>query len=231
MAKSKNPVKVMCRSCKKDTNHKVISRYDDVFVPEEDTYDPFELSAYMIIRCMGCDAVSFMLYNKTSSEGNIDFPDDFNKEDEEGISFLTLYPEVDVDNLNKFIENDLHRLPKQINELYEELKYAFENESRVLAGIGLRTLVEAICINQNISGSNLQMKIKKLSEEGLISTNEHPILDKLRLIGNASAHSIKSIDIEYLEYALEIVNHIIKSIYILPNIDKKLTKALMKKKK
>lgn len=75
------------------------------------------------------------------------------------------------------------------------------------------------------------MKIKKLSEEGLISTNEHPILDKLRLIGNASAHSIKSIDIEYLEYALEIVNHIIKSIYILPNIDKKLTKALMKKKK
>ena len=86
--------------------------------------------------------------------------------------------------------------------------------------MGLRMLVEAICLEQKIPGLNLQSKIRKLHELGMISKNELPILDKLRLIGNDSAHKIKSFSIDKLSYALDIINHIIKSIYVLPKINK-----------
>lgn len=86
----------------------------------------------------------------------------------------------------------------------------------------MRTLVEAICIHQNIEGKNLKDKIENLHKAGLISTSEAPILDKLRLIGNVSAHQIKKLNINKLEYALDIINHVLKSIYILPKINRKL---------
>ena len=113
-------------------------------------------------------------------------------------------------------------MPKLLNDLYEEVEGAFKENSNILAGVGLRMLVEALCLEQKIKGRNLQEKIKNLHTSGLISANEVPILDKLRLIGNFSAHEIKGLSISKLEYALDIVNHVLKSIYILPKINKKL---------
>jgi hypothetical protein len=83
-------------------------------------------------------------------------------------------------------------------------------------------LVEAICLDQSIIGSNLLKKIEKLHHEGFISKSELPILDKLRITGNDSAHKIKGLSMYKLELALGIVNHVLTSIYILPVINKKL---------
>jgi hypothetical protein len=46
----------------------------------------------------------------------------------------------------------------------------------------------------------------------MIPGSELPILDKLRQIGNLSTHQIKAFPIEKLNYALDIINHIMKSI-------------------
>ncbi len=119
-------------------------------------------------------------------------------------------------------EQQQSTLPKIFRNLYEEVEGAFKEESNILAGVGLRMLVEAICMERKIKGKNLQEKIKNLSPAGLISANEIPILDKLRLIGNFSAHEIKSFSNEMLDYALEIINHILKTIYLLPQINRKL---------
>ena len=118
--------------------------------------------------------------------------------------------------------DDMSALPVMISELYKEVAKAFNANSDILSGIGLRTLVEAVCINQKITGKNLKERIQNLHKMGLVSKKEEPILDKLRLIGNVSAHQIKSLGMEQLEHALNIVNHIIKSIYILPMLDKKI---------
>ena len=96
------------------------------------------------------------------------------------------------------------------------------NESNILAGVGLRMLVEGICLERKIAGKNLLEKIKNLHSANWLSANEVPILDKLRQIGNFSAHSIKGFSTTDLQYALEIVNHVLKTIYILPLINKRL---------
>ncbi|MDN5215030.1 DUF4145 domain-containing protein [Fulvivirgaceae bacterium BMA12] len=98
---------------------------------------------------------------------------------------------------------------------------AIEYDLKLLAGIGLRTLVEAICINQKITGRNLKGKIDKLHSEGFISANKVPILHKLREIGNLDAHRIKSLFSTVLENALEIINHLLRSVYLIPKRSKR----------
>jgi hypothetical protein len=83
-------------------------------------------------------------------------------------------------------------------------------------------LLEAICMEQKVIGNNLQQKILALRDRGLISANEIPILDKLRLIGNVAVHQTKGLRLNILSYALDIINHVLKSIYILPRINKKI---------
>ena len=92
-------------------------------------------------------------------------------------------------------------LPAKIRSLYDELTYTLEVEARISAGMILRTIVKAICLNQGVNGNNLQEKIRNMQVNGLISKNELPILDKLRTIGNLSIHEIKSFPLEKLSYA------------------------------
>jgi hypothetical protein len=175
----------------------------------------FELFFYMVIQCRGCHTISFLLRE------SIDDLDENGK-----IIFIdSHYPDSSTNIINHYNflnSEDIYLLPKKLISLYEEVQQAFKNESNVLAGIGIRTLVESICIHQKMIGRNLQDKIKNLLAAGLISSSELPILDKLRIIGNQSTHEIKPFSLDKLNYALDIVNHILKSIYILPKLNRKL---------
>lgn len=171
-------------------------------------------SAYMIVECGGCKTISFVI---RADDPNASFDelgyDDYN------------YP-VSPDDLDveyHFMrESDQELLPEKVYFLYEEVKTTFRTESNILAGIGLRMLVEAVCLQQKIPGANLQKKIERLHTQGMISTTELPIIDKLRQIGNQSTHQIKEFSTEKLSYALDIINHVLVSIYVLPKINRKL---------
>lgn len=163
---------------------------------------------YAVIRCLGCGVPSFLLTVKF--RGN-----------SKPVQYVYPYDVEDEDFM--FLDYEYKdELPLRIKKLYDEIENAFETDSAILAGIGLRALVEAVCVDQKITGHNLDRKIQGLHEKGLISTTELPILDKLRLIGNASAHEIKSLPIDKLELALSIINHVLVSIYVLPKINKQL---------
>ena len=172
------------------------------------------IDKYLIVQCRGCENISFIHDYKMFADNDT----------EEMIHLIDQYPSQyrRSDNQIFLSEDNLNKLPSSIRNLYEEVEEAFEAESCILAGLGLRTLVEALCIQQQINGKNLQDKIKELENKRLISIQEAPILDKLRLIGNSSAHKIKSLPLDQLEYALGILNHILVSIYILQKITKRI---------
>ena len=87
-------------------------------------------------------------------------------------------------------------------------------------------LVEAVCLDRKINGRDLKDKISKLLNDGLISKNDYEIIDRLREIGNISAHEIKAPSNSDLEASLETVNHLLQTVYIV----QKRTKILRKKK-
>lgn len=193
---------IYCSACGNDTNQSIL------FLKKIKTPNSDHKEDFCVIECKGCSTTSFL--------HTIHIP---------GTDpFYSVYPDNEVysSSYTFLPDEDTDELPKVIRELYDEVRESFTNDSAILAGIGLRTLVEAVCINQRIVGSNLQQKIKGLQQKGLISKSEEPILDKLRLIGNSSAHKMKKLSMNKLEYALGIVNHVLRSIYVLPKLNKKL---------
>lgn len=192
-----------CNECDGDKNHKKL------FSKTVKGYSK-SIEEFSVVECMGCNSISFLQtikLTKRSKPMHFNYPDDEN---------------ANPKYYNFLSEQHVAIFPKAIRKLYDELVPAFEASSTILLGIGLRALVEAICIDQSIPGTNLFRKIEKLHHEGFISKSELPILDKLRIIGNDSAHKIKGLSMYKLELALGIVNHVLTSIYILPVINKKL---------
>ncbi|MCW3074621.1 MAG: hypothetical protein JWP69_1690 [Flaviaesturariibacter sp.] len=215
-----------CNHCLRETNHLIIfcKRNLDLKVNEDEMKSDIDTSVkedFLTLQCKGCDNLSFLLRNSgevfNEADGTVGFYD-------------INYPSSKwTSEFNLLSDDEQRQLPRLLADLYEQLEIAFDNDANTLAGVGLRMMVEAICMEQEIKGNNLKTKIEGLLERGLISKNEMPILDKLREIGNFSAHQIIGFSIDKLTYALEIINHVLKSIYILPKIEKKLARDLLKK--
>ncbi len=218
MASKRNEiVNTHCNDCIKNTNHVVLFKkefttFNDFYPENSPSYK--ESESYMVVQCAGCEQPSFLLRTIGTQ---------FATEDEEIGHFDENFPDRYYDtDFPLLSEEEQLRLPTLLRNLYGEVEAAFESESNILAGVGLRMLVEGICLERKIAGKNLLEKIKNLHSANLLSANEVPILDKLRQIGNFSAHSIKGFSTKDLQYALEIINHVLKTIYILPLINKRL---------
>jgi hypothetical protein len=215
MSTVKKTTTTQCYDCRKITNHKILHCKQVVEIETVKRKKTKTFSDYMIVQCSGCDEINFLL----RYSGKQFIGDDGN--DYIDINFPYEDDELDYD-ISLLSRKEQLGLPKLLRDLYEEIEGAFIDDLKILAGVGLRMLIEALCLEQMIKGKNLQEKIKNLHLSGLISANEVPILDKLRLIGNFSAHEVRGLSIGKLEYALDIVNHVLKSIYVLPKINKKL---------
>jgi hypothetical protein len=108
-------------------------------------------------------------------------------------------------------------LPSLIQVIYEETILAIENEQNVLAGIGVRALVETVCKDNEAAGDNLYQKIDSLREKAIVTPMGAEALHKLRVLGNSAAHEVKSHNRQQLYLALEIIEHMLDGTYIIPD--------------
>jgi hypothetical protein len=202
----------------KGTNHTILFSKvvrDEMILEEWDPKETYVDSInHMVVQCKGCDHISFLMRHTGDS---------FTNEKGESEVFDINYPDTKFSApLNMLTDDEIYVLPSVLQDLYDELQIVLKHDANILVGVGLRMLVEAICMEQNITGGNLKVKIEQLHKKGLLAENAIPILDKLRTIGNTSAHEIKAYSIDKLSYAVEIINHVLRNIYILPRINKKL---------
>jgi hypothetical protein len=207
-----NSIKTKCPECAGNTNHSLLF---EISQPEIDY--PETTLVFQIVQCKGCDTIS-LLYSELEEgliECEFNFPSDH------------LYNFASQEIFLKYPERK--KIPKIIQDVYKEMESALKTDLYLLAGIGLRTIVEAICIDQKVTGRNLQTKISILKELGHVSDKALPFIDRLREIGNISAHQIQTIDTDSLKHAVEIINHLLKSVYILPQINKKIKTPSIKK--
>ncbi len=207
-------IKIHCTSCNVSTNQLIRAKFAPKFRAE---YELFEYNEYCVAECLGCNNIFFI---------HVRWDDNEESKDENGdpIKVMSHFVEdelwfEDHDFLN---EQDLDVLPAMIFGMYEELQKALQKEMRLLAGIGMRMLIEAVCLNQKITEKNLQDQIKSLLSLGYISKNDFDVLDELRKIGNLSVHKIKPPSDSILEAALEAVNHLLRAIYVVPKRTKRL---------
>ena len=143
-------VKNYCKRCNYETNHEVL--YNTSHRSDNDFYD--YIIEYLTVKCLGCERISFR-------ENFVNIEDSFPDEDgnwHPSIS-VTNYPSRDKIKSNlKY----LHVLPEKIKTIYDEAIKAYNSECPILTGVAFRAVIEAISIEENISGTNLEKKINSL---------------------------------------------------------------------
>jgi len=194
---------VMCRQCGQETNHKVVYELTRQ-QPEPDGY--FWHTSWQIVECLGCNDIS--LRQETVTEDDID-------EYGEGTPVEKLYPSRISGR--KPIENQ-HLLPATLNRIYDETLSALADSLLVLAGVGLRAIIETICNDKEIPGANLISRINALVTRGIISQPQADVLHSLRILGNVAAHEVRPSKPKELIAGLEIAETMMKTIYILPEL-------------
>lgn len=137
-------------ACCEHTNH-----YEDEVeghdVVREDIAVPWEECTYTLWLCDGCETgtleVSWTTSGDTDPQGD-------------QIYDSTYHPRR-ADNA--LAPKHFTRLPKELDAIYREVVAAYTDGLPILAAGGLRSLVEGICDNKQLSGRNLEEKIDSLA--------------------------------------------------------------------
>lgn len=69
---------------------------------------------------------------------------------------------------------------------------------------------------KNAVGSNLLQKIDALTVKGVLTPAGTGILHKIRTLGNAAAHEVKPHSEKQLGLAMDVIEHLLTDVYILP---------------
>lgn len=202
-------IRCYCRSCKQDTNQDVL------FTKKEHSNDDdyWWIQEYMITQCCGCDTISHC--DAITEEGNIEL-------DENGNEYIPPVYNVIPDPIQAIEPIKSLELPIEIRQIYLETVKCINSGNLILAGAGCRATIEAICKQQQVQGKQLESKINKLAQKGIITKNDRDHLHAIRFMGNDSIHNAIAFDLNELIIVAKIINTILTSIYIIHNEFQKL---------
>jgi hypothetical protein len=197
-----------CAECSNTTRHEVLASVELLgSYPAIDWKEIFQ-----IVQCRGCETLSF---RKVST--NSEAWDGYYEPDGSPVQVyreeIETYPSREI--AREPVE-DFNTLPPKVRLIYVETLNALSSNQPVLAGIGIRAIVETICKDANSPGSNLSSRIDGLVGLGKLSSDGAATLHKLRVLGNAAAHDVVPHDEDQLALGLDVVEHVLEALYILP---------------
>jgi hypothetical protein len=176
----------------------------------EDETDPegyHEKYTWQVIRCLGCHTFGFS--RRYDDFESIEW--DHDGEATHQVS-VTLFPSVLSEHRPL---TETYYLPPLIQTVYKQTLHALADHSYVLASIGLRACIEAVCNQLDVSGSGLEKRIDQLFKAGHVSSGDKRRLHAIRFLGNDAAHEIKEPKESDIRIALDIVEHLLNSVFIL----------------
>ena len=196
-------IRCYCDSCQGDTNHFVLAK-ETMHSPTDDYWWKCD---YSIVKCCGCETVSFL--TETVEESVMDYDEDGN------IEYPVIYKTYPYQEpFAKAIRN-LWSVPSNIATIYRETINALNSGCFLLATAGFRVIVEAICLENDIEGKSLETKINNLCKKGIITKNDRDRLHSIRFMGNDSVHAIKTPDKQQIRLVLDIIHNMLNGLYVL----------------
>ena len=186
-------IQTLCDKCDKKTYHVVLKSVDEIGKEEYTDWEFNWDDHFQIIQCQGCKTVSF----RKAQSNSEDMEQVWENEYEPKVYEQLFPPRMEG---RKGISKNVLRIPKNVRRIYKEANNALVSNLPVLTGIGLRAIVETIC------------KDKKQ----LLTPAGAAILHNLRVLGNSSAHEVKPHTIEQLSLGMDVIDHLLMDVYILP---------------
>jgi hypothetical protein len=206
---SQETTKSFCRTCKRETNHQVIAKHN--LHEKDEKHGTDYWAAYQIVTCLGCEAIGYRSVFASS--------DDFDFETGQAIETINTFP--DPSEQRQPVNGDEH-FPSETLRVYHETLVAISHNLPILTAVGLRAIVESVCLDLKTGTGNLKDGIDALAAKGHLSTNQADYLHKHRFMGNVAAHEIRPPKPDQLIHALDIAETLLKTIYVLPALAAKL---------
>jgi hypothetical protein len=196
-------IRIRCESCACDTRHSLYSEHIQVAIPEENEFAEqngeqllFIWTKLQILECRSCGRPNFR-------KGRTSTP----QLEDTWAWRIYINPKGRLPLVVRY-------LPPKVGKLYRETWQAFDCGAFTLAAVGMRAVVEAVCMDRNCKGADLQQKIRRLA--GVLSDVDVHHLQTHRVLGNAAVHQMETPSSVELGAALDVLEHLLKTLYQLP---------------
>jgi len=196
---------IKCNTCKLQTNHGLKAIHTRHMEEEYDANDPYAFAQptwwvdfeYRLWVCLGCDTAVL-------EEAITPYTED---------TYSTFYPNRKGDQLD--IKNFI-RLDDKLRAVYREVVQSYNAGLRIICGMGLRALLEGICVNKGITDKKaygLEAKLGKLEEYTHLPSNIVESLYSFKFIGDDAAHRLEATSQEELKLAIKVMEHLLTFLY------------------
>lgn len=201
--------KLYCNTCENETNHKFFTesnREYAEFADEEERHIIFhERFKYKFWVCLGCDTA--LIQEVYSHSGMRDYEGN-------DIYEYTYYPErtnVFKREAKKFIHID-----ENLKSTYNEIIKANNMNLAIVSTMGIRALLEGICIVEKIDDKKayaLNKKIELLETESNIPKSITDGLKSLKFIGDDAAHRLIKTSTQNISLAIDLIEALLTQLY------------------
>ncbi|MDO9026745.1 MAG: DUF4145 domain-containing protein [bacterium] len=222
-------IKAHCNKCVGVRNHNVLfSEKEHTEQNVDDDRDGIIIwweDKYALVKCRGCGNLSLMHTSCFSEDC------DYNGNPYEKINY---YPPAISKPIPKWInelDTFLNSEETQIAELLKEIYAALYNDSKRLAILGIRSLLEHIMIAKTGDKGTFTKNIDSFCESGHIASKQKDLLIKALEVGHATTHRSFAPRIDDIMTTVEICETIIEMIYIHPKKMERVSKRIPKRSK
>ncbi|CAN7659756.1 DUF4145 domain-containing protein [Variovorax paradoxus] len=192
-----------CMRCVGETRHTVRAAADVHGEVERQDGDFYWVVNNQLLECGGCGQIT---YRRAESDSDGQGPDDGEWDDSK------LYPPR-VSGRKALPESWM--LEPKVRQIYKETANAIAAGSPILAGIGLRAILETVCQQKSAAGRNLLDKIDDLVTKQVLTPNGAAVLHQIRTLGNNSAHEVQPHSDKQLALAMDVIEHLLEDVYII----------------
>jgi len=197
-----------CNNCGRTTDHLLVEKriVEDSDEPTDD-YCPFYWTdTYEMLQCRGCGGVCLRRSTKDAA----------------GVKTVAYYPPP----VSRRAPLWRWRLPEGMNELLGEIYVALHNNSRRLALMGTRTLVDMLMLEEVGDVGTFDEKLNALRDRGVISDKNREVLLIALDAGSAASHRGYKPGREELEVVLDIVENLLQATHHLSRVAEELRKKI-----
>lgn len=203
--------KAHCNSCGQSTRHCLIAsrKSHELAVEGDENFNPIFIDyTHDFLHCYGCNSVTM----RRKSECEPLWRDHIQ---------IEYFPPAASRRRPKWDT----QLPSAVLHLLLEVYLALHSDSRRLAMMGARTLVDIAVLDKVGDVGTFKEKLKALEIQGYIGSRNREFLAVALEAGNASVHRGHQFKTEEVNQVIDIVENLLQAIYILESTVKKLKDA------
>lgn len=194
-----------CNQCLRKTKHEILYSFDR----SEGDSDFHRCHNYQVIRCRGCENVS---YRTVYTDSDMCDPEDGQW------STCTNYPPF----VSRKKPEWLNELPWKLRQVMDEVYIAIHADCNYLATVGARTAVDLLILEKVDDVGSFDQKVQRLLGDSHITTSEAVLLKTIIEAGNASAHRGFRTTSKQLRSVMDILEMLLEKFYASAKRKKKL---------